>query len=191
MDARLEKWQEPAQAKQSKVLPQPDMEPKKWRGGRRFRKMKERYGMTGAPAGLAGAVPAAGYCTAWGIQRCNTSTQEACQGYRKRAAVLHSSGVEAQVRSLAQALQHPNPGWDGVSASMRWPYQPGLCCCVRYGACLGSRHGEAGAVKEASKQASKHRPGCMYRSRTPGHAQPGMPACGGWRLIALLSLVQT
>ena len=56
MDARLEKWQEPAQAKQSKVLPQPDMEPKKRRGGRRFRKMKERYGMTGAPAGLAGAV---------------------------------------------------------------------------------------------------------------------------------------
>ena len=48
MDGRLEKWQEPAKAKQSKVLPQPDMEPKKRRGGRRFRKMKERYGMTGA-----------------------------------------------------------------------------------------------------------------------------------------------
>ena len=30
------------------VLPQPDMEPKKRRGGRRYRKMKERYGLTGA-----------------------------------------------------------------------------------------------------------------------------------------------
>ena len=49
MDGKLDKWQEPAKAKQSKVLPQPDMEPKKRRGGRRFRKMKERYGMTGAP----------------------------------------------------------------------------------------------------------------------------------------------
>ena len=28
------------------VLPAPDMEPKKRRGGRRFRKMKERYGLT-------------------------------------------------------------------------------------------------------------------------------------------------
>ena len=28
------------------VLPAPDMEPKKRRGGKRFRKMKERYGLT-------------------------------------------------------------------------------------------------------------------------------------------------
>ena len=29
------------------MLPAPDMEPKKRRGGKRFRKMKERYGLTG------------------------------------------------------------------------------------------------------------------------------------------------
>lgn len=46
MGKKIEKWQEPAPAKQTKVLPAPDMEPKKRRGGRRFRKMKERYGLT-------------------------------------------------------------------------------------------------------------------------------------------------
>jgi hypothetical protein len=46
MKKKVDKWQEPAPAKQHKVLPVPDMEPKKRRGGRRFRKMKERYGLT-------------------------------------------------------------------------------------------------------------------------------------------------
>ncbi|KAK9805552.1 hypothetical protein WJX72_004756 [[Myrmecia] bisecta] len=46
MQRKIEKWQEPPPAKQTKVLPAPDMEPKKRRGGRRYRKMKERYGMT-------------------------------------------------------------------------------------------------------------------------------------------------
>ena len=46
MKKKVEKWQEPAPAKQHKVLPVPDLEPKKRRGGRRFRKMKERYGLT-------------------------------------------------------------------------------------------------------------------------------------------------
>ena len=49
MEKKVEKWQEPPPAKQTKVLPAPDMEPKKRRGGRRFRKMKERYGLTGTP----------------------------------------------------------------------------------------------------------------------------------------------
>ena len=43
---KIEKWQEPPPAKQIKPLPVPDLEPKKRRGGRRLRKMKERYGMT-------------------------------------------------------------------------------------------------------------------------------------------------
>ncbi|KAL0030988.1 hypothetical protein WJX79_007092 [Trebouxia sp. C0005] len=46
MKKKVDKWQEPPPAKQHKVLPVPDMEPKKRRGGRRFRKMKERYGLT-------------------------------------------------------------------------------------------------------------------------------------------------
>ena len=33
-------------AKQGRVLPVPDMEPKKRRGGKRARKYKERYGLT-------------------------------------------------------------------------------------------------------------------------------------------------
>ncbi|KAF6256171.1 U4/U6 small nuclear ribonucleoprotein [Scenedesmus sp. NREL 46B-D3] len=46
MAAKLEKWQEPPPAKTSKPLPAPDAEIKKRRGGRRLRKMKERYGLT-------------------------------------------------------------------------------------------------------------------------------------------------
>ena len=42
----MAKWQEPPPAKQTRVLPVPDMEPKKRRGGRRARKYKERYGLT-------------------------------------------------------------------------------------------------------------------------------------------------
>jgi len=44
--AKIDKWQEPPPAKQIKPLPRPDQEAKKKRGGKRHRKMKERYGMT-------------------------------------------------------------------------------------------------------------------------------------------------
>ncbi|KAG8065666.1 hypothetical protein GUJ93_ZPchr0004g38900 [Zizania palustris] len=43
---KIEKWQEPPPAKLPKPLPVPDFEPKKKRGGRRLRKMKERYAQT-------------------------------------------------------------------------------------------------------------------------------------------------
>ncbi|KAJ7300318.1 hypothetical protein O6H91_Y540500 [Diphasiastrum complanatum] len=43
---KIEKWQEPPPPKQPKPLPVPDSDPKKKRGGRRLRKMKERYEMT-------------------------------------------------------------------------------------------------------------------------------------------------
>ncbi|XP_071741203.1 U4/U6 small nuclear ribonucleoprotein Prp31 homolog [Rutidosis leptorrhynchoides] len=43
---KIKKWQELPLAKQPKPLPDPKSEPKKKRGGRRLRKMKERYGMT-------------------------------------------------------------------------------------------------------------------------------------------------
>eukprot|EP01105_Mastigella_eilhardi_P026317 TRINITY_DN7524_c0_g1_i1.p1 TRINITY_DN7524_c0_g1~~TRINITY_DN7524_c0_g1_i1.p1 ORF type:complete len:532 (-),score=170.64 TRINITY_DN7524_c0_g1_i1:69-1664(-) len=43
---RIEKWQEPPPAKAVKPLPAPDDKPKKRRGGRRVRKMKERYALT-------------------------------------------------------------------------------------------------------------------------------------------------
>lgn len=43
---KVEKWQEPPPAKTIKPLPAPDAEPRKRRGGRRYRKMKERYGLT-------------------------------------------------------------------------------------------------------------------------------------------------
>ncbi|KAK7290223.1 hypothetical protein RIF29_04491 [Crotalaria pallida] len=42
---KIDKWQEPPPAKQSKPLPVPNFEPKK-RGGRRLRKMKERFAIT-------------------------------------------------------------------------------------------------------------------------------------------------
>mmetsp|Transcript_16110 Transcript_16110/g.34858 ORF Transcript_16110/g.34858 Transcript_16110/m.34858 type:complete len:493 (-) Transcript_16110:371-1849(-) len=43
---KIEKWQEPPPAKTAKPLPCPDAEAKKRRGGKRLRKMKERYGLT-------------------------------------------------------------------------------------------------------------------------------------------------
>ncbi|KAL5552914.1 hypothetical protein UlMin_040315 [Ulmus minor] len=43
---KIDKWQEPPPAKTAKPLPVPDSEPKKKRGGRRLRKMKERYAIT-------------------------------------------------------------------------------------------------------------------------------------------------
>lgn len=43
---KIEKWQEPPPAKIAKPLQVPDMEPKKRRGGKRYRKMKERYGVS-------------------------------------------------------------------------------------------------------------------------------------------------
>ncbi|KAF6169371.1 hypothetical protein GIB67_016541 [Kingdonia uniflora] len=43
---KIEKWQEPPPAKQPKPLPVPDSDPKKKRGGRRLRKLKERYAIT-------------------------------------------------------------------------------------------------------------------------------------------------
>ena len=46
MLAKLEKWQELPPARIAKPLPVPDMERKKRRGGRRYRKTKERYGQT-------------------------------------------------------------------------------------------------------------------------------------------------
>ena len=46
MSKKIEKWQEKGPAKQGRVLPVPDMEPKKRRGGKRARKYKERYGLT-------------------------------------------------------------------------------------------------------------------------------------------------
>lgn len=45
---KIEKWQEPPPAKKGEVLPVPDAGERKKtrRGGRRYRKMKEKYGMT-------------------------------------------------------------------------------------------------------------------------------------------------
>ena len=43
---KIEKWQEPPPAKIIKPLKAPDAEGKKRRGGKRLRKMKERYGMS-------------------------------------------------------------------------------------------------------------------------------------------------
>ena len=48
MVKKIEKWQEPPPARIEKALPVPDLAPKKRRGGRRMRKMKERFGMTEA-----------------------------------------------------------------------------------------------------------------------------------------------
>lgn len=46
MQKKIEKWQELPPAKTKNVLPVPDLEPKKRRGGKRYRKMKEKYGLT-------------------------------------------------------------------------------------------------------------------------------------------------
>ena len=67
---KIEKWQEPPPAKIIKPLKAPDAEGKKRRGGRRLRKMKERYGLTDmrkvrGEGGLTGRpmLTKAGLCT--------------------------------------------------------------------------------------------------------------------------------
>ena len=66
MSKKIEKWQEKGPAKQGRVLPVPDMEPKKRRGGKRARKYKERYGLTDTkkvcPRGCPHAHPACMPC---------------------------------------------------------------------------------------------------------------------------------
>eukprot|EP00823_Brevimastigomonas_motovehiculus_P005989 TRINITY_DN468_c0_g1_i1.p1 TRINITY_DN468_c0_g1~~TRINITY_DN468_c0_g1_i1.p1 ORF type:complete len:649 (-),score=271.01 TRINITY_DN468_c0_g1_i1:78-2024(-) len=46
VDKKIEKWQAPPDPKKKKALPMPLEKPKKRRGGRRFRKMKEKYKVT-------------------------------------------------------------------------------------------------------------------------------------------------
>ena len=46
MEDTIEKWQEPPPAKIVRPLPAPDMEQKKRRGGKRWRKQKERLATT-------------------------------------------------------------------------------------------------------------------------------------------------
>jgi len=46
IEKKIEKWQEPPPAKLPKPLPAPDDKPRKKRGGRRMRKMKEKYAIT-------------------------------------------------------------------------------------------------------------------------------------------------
>ncbi|CEG40795.1 u4 u6 small nuclear ribonucleoprotein prp31-like [Plasmopara halstedii] len=43
---KMDKWQEPQKAKSKKALPVPDEKPRRKRGGKRYRKMKERLQMT-------------------------------------------------------------------------------------------------------------------------------------------------
>nr|CCA22653.1 U4/U6 small nuclear ribonucleoprotein Prp31 putativ [Albugo laibachii Nc14] len=43
---KMEKWQEPHKAKSKKALPVPDEKPRRKRGGKRYRKLKERLQMT-------------------------------------------------------------------------------------------------------------------------------------------------
>lgn len=46
IERKLEKMQEPAPSKEAKPLPRPDDAPRKKRGGRRVRKMKEKFAVT-------------------------------------------------------------------------------------------------------------------------------------------------
>ena len=46
IEQKFEKWQEPTRLKEAKPLPRPDEAPKKKRGGRRVRKMKEKSAVT-------------------------------------------------------------------------------------------------------------------------------------------------
>ena len=67
MAKKIEKWQEPPPAKNVKVLPVPDAEVKKRRGGKRYRKMKVGgrvgWGLLGGGGGQAGpACASTGVC---------------------------------------------------------------------------------------------------------------------------------
>ena len=46
LELKIEKWQEPQKGRTKKALPIPDEKPRRKRGGKRYRKMKERMQMT-------------------------------------------------------------------------------------------------------------------------------------------------
>mmetsp|Transcript_7586 Transcript_7586/g.19403 ORF Transcript_7586/g.19403 Transcript_7586/m.19403 type:complete len:508 (-) Transcript_7586:170-1693(-) len=46
VDDKFEKWEEPQKARMKKALPVPDDKPRKKRGGKRARKLKEKFGMS-------------------------------------------------------------------------------------------------------------------------------------------------
>lgn len=46
IEKKVDKWMEPPPPRQEKALPIPDDKPRKHRGGRRARKLKQAYAMT-------------------------------------------------------------------------------------------------------------------------------------------------
>ena len=46
VEEKFEKWEEPQKARMKKALPVPDDKPRKKRGGKRARKLKEKFGMS-------------------------------------------------------------------------------------------------------------------------------------------------
>lgn len=80
MVKKIEKWQEPPPAKIEKPLPVPDQEPKKRRGGRRLRKMKERYGMTDVRK-LQNRINFNQVCTRHDIDKAFDSGWQSCSVY--------------------------------------------------------------------------------------------------------------
>ncbi len=135
--AKIEKWQEPPPAKIVKPLPVPDLEPKKRRGGRRLRKMKERFGLTDMQkaanrvnfnqpeeeAGLEGVgLGVIGASGAGGRLRLNAQHTKKLQKDAQKLALKkfgHSGAVSGLSSSLAftpvQGIELANPNRAGPS----------------------------------------------------------------------------
>ncbi len=116
MKKKVEKWQEPAPAKQHKVLPVPDMEPKKRRGGKRFRKMKERYGLTDMRK-------AANRCSRDHI--CSGLTTFICSSMSCQAFVSVEHAVKALSAVIVVELHtycHQTRGVHSLGCMAQWSY---------------------------------------------------------------------
>ncbi|CAJ2649498.1 unnamed protein product [Trifolium pratense] len=112
---KFEKWQEPPPAKQSEPLPVPHSESKKKRGGRRLRKMKERYAITDIRK-LANRMQ-------FGVPEESSLGDALGEGYgmlgQAGSGKLHVSAGQSKLGAkVAKKFKHKNYGSSGATSGL-------------------------------------------------------------------------
>ncbi|PNY13105.1 U4/U6 small nuclear ribonucleoprotein Prp31-like, partial [Trifolium pratense] len=112
---KIEKWQEPPPAKQSEPLPVPHSESKKKRGGRRLRKMKERYAITDIRK-LANRMQ-------FGVPEESSLGDALGEGYgmlgQAGSGKLHVSAGQSKLGAkVAKKFKHKNYGSSGATSGL-------------------------------------------------------------------------
>ena len=118
----IAKWQEPAPAKQTRVLPVPDMEPKKRRGGRRYASHFASCDSCG-PCGLAQVDKAAHSCL-WGKAGGKGDQTSVAVAARADCLALWKQGKRRRRTGIASGTLAAVHG----SSCFAW-WKPAQVCC--------------------------------------------------------------